>query len=134
MLSCVRYNKKIRFINIVKNLSSIPGPVIMFKNEIPMVIGVTSKGHKCRLQCNIPEINVRVSSVLDWIHYNSLNGTCISETKFSEIPSYPLFIINYVCFILISAVVFFSNIGHLEIVEFTFLLISLNLFVLFLFE
>jgi hypothetical protein len=66
------------------------------ENETPYIIGVISSGHGCSIYCKIPDINIRVSSLLDWIKFNTLDGVCVSASDYHNIPFLPLLYFNYV--------------------------------------
>ena len=73
---------------------------MLMENETPYIIGVISSGHGCSIVCKIPDINVRVSSLLEWIKFNTLDGVCVSESSFNEIPFLSLLYFNYVLIVL----------------------------------
>ena len=90
----------------------LSGPVILMENEAPYIIGVMTSAHWCSRECNIPDINVRVSSLLDWIKSNTLDGVCVSESSFDQFPFLPYLYFNYIL-IALWICVGFSNITWL---------------------
>jgi hypothetical protein len=89
----------------------VSGPVILFNKGLPYVAGVSFMRHKCGLACDIPDLNVRVSSVLGWIQLNTIEGVCISPTKFfSNLHQY-LFVVHYVLFALLGLLIYIEDEG-----------------------
>ena len=66
--------------------------------------------HWCSRECNIPDVNVRVSSLLDWIKSNTLDGVCVSESSFDQNPFLLFLYFNYVMIVLLICVkiIFFT--------------------------
>jgi len=78
----------------------LSGPVILFQNKVPFVIGVINSVH---LRCQVPDLHTRVSSILDWIKLNTIDGVCISNESFDEALFYPCLHANFIFIVLCIA-------------------------------
>ena len=97
-------NKKLLQLKIL-----FPGPVILLENNTPYVIGISFRRHKCSLACGIPDLNIRVTTVLHWIKLNNLEGVCIPPNSlFSKLFQF-LFFTNYVFFTLKGLLIYIDN-------------------------